>query len=140
MTVKKILAIMLVLILALTLTACGGSKNKKNIVGTWQIVDTATATEYGFGLEFKKDGTMAYGLTEELFAGLTGEDVTAEDWDEAMKGLEMLMKIKYKIKSDTEMEITVSAMLGLAKESTTVTYSLDGDTLVFNGATYTRVK
>ena len=57
-----------------------------------------------------------------------------------MKGLEMLMKIKYKIKSDTEMEITVSAMLGLAKESTTVAYSLDGDTLVFDGATYTRVK
>ena len=57
-----------------------------------------------------------------------------------MKGLEMLMKIKYKIKSDTKMEITVSAMLGFAEESTTVTYFLDGDTLVFDGATYTRVK
>ena len=136
---KKILAIMLVLMLALTLTACGGSKNKKNIVGTWQIVDTSTATEYGFGLEFKKDGTMRYGLTEELFTGLTGEDVSAEDWDEAMEGLEMLMKIKYKLKSDTEMEITVSSMLGLAKESTTVAYSLDGNTLVFDGATFTRV-
>ena len=137
---KKVLTLMLVLILALTLTACGGSSNKKNIVGMWQIVDTSTATEYGFGLEFKKDGTMSYGLTEDVFAGLAGEDVSAEDWEDAMKGLEMLMKIKYKIKSDTEMEITVSAMLGLAKESTTVTYSLEGDTLIFDGATYSRVK
>ena len=52
----------------------------------------------------------------------------------------MLMKIEYEIKSDTEMVITVSAMFGLAKESDTVTYELNGDTLVFDGATYTRVK
>ena len=50
------------------------------------------------------------------------------------------MSIEYKIKSDTEMEVTVSALFGLQKESTTVTYSLDGDTLEFDGAVYTRVK
>ena len=55
-------------------------------------------------------------------------------------GLGMLMSIEYDIKSDTEMEITVSAMFGLAKESETITYALDGDTLTFDGATYTRVK
>lgn len=137
---KKVLAVILVLTLGLVLTACGGSKNEKAIVGMWQIVDSSTATEYGFGIEFKQDGTMSYGLTEDVFVGLAGEDVSAEDWEDAMEGLELLMKIKYKIKSDTEMEITASALLGLAKESTTVTYSLDGDTLVFDGATYTRVK
>ena len=137
---KKILAIALILILALTLTACGGSSNKKNIVGTWQIVDVDTATEYGLGLEFKKDGKMSYGLTEEMLASFAGTEISAAEWDDAMKGLDLLMNIKYKIKSDTEMEITVSAMLGLAKESTTVSYSLDGDTLIFDGATFTRVK
>ena len=50
------------------------------------------------------------------------------------------MSIEYKIKSDTEMEVTVSALFGLSKESSTIAYSLDGDTLVFDGATYTRVK
>ena len=38
------------------------------------------------------------------------------------------------------MEVTMKALMGLAKEKVTVTYSLDGDTLVFDGATYTRVK
>lgn len=52
----------------------------------------------------------------------------------------MLMSIEYDVKSDTEMEITVSAMFGLAKEKTTIPYSLEGDTLTFDGATYTRVK
>ena len=54
--------------------------------------------------------------------------------------LDMLITIKYKIKSDTEMEVTVSAMFGLAKETTTVSYKLDGDTLSFDGADYQRVK
>ena len=50
------------------------------------------------------------------------------------------MSIKYEIKSDTEMEITMSALMGLKKEKVTVTYKLDGDTLEFDGATYSRVK
>ena len=57
-----------------------------------------------------------------------------------MKGLDMLMSMEYEIKSDTEMEITMKALLGLAKEKATVTYELKDDTLVFDGATYTRVK
>jgi hypothetical protein len=38
------------------------------------------------------------------------------------------------------MEITVSAMMGLAKEKNEITYSLNGDTLVLDGATYKRVE
>ena len=49
------------------------------------------------------------------------------------------MSIEYKIKSDTEMEITMKALFGLAKEKTVIPYSLDGDTLVFDGNTYARV-
>lgn len=128
---KRLLAILLAAVLLLSLTACSG--NKKNIVGTWELVDKETQTEYGLGLEFTKDGKLHYGLTEDDLTTLTGD----EDVD---KALSYLMSIEYKIKSDTEMEITVKAMFGLAKESSTVPYALDGDTLEFDGNTYTRVK
>ena len=136
---KKIFALALILALLFTLTACGGS-NKKDIVGTWHIVDEETATEYGIGIEFTKDGKLRYGLTEEMFRNLTDEEMSDKEWDEAMEGLDMLMSIEYDVKSDTEMNITVSAMFGLAKESTVIPYKLEGDTLTFDGAVYTRVK
>lgn len=132
---KKILVLVLALLLLVSLCACGG--NKKAIVGMWQIVDVETATEYGMGIEFTKDGKMRYGLTEDMLEDL-GSDTDA--WEEAMEGLEYLMSIEYKVKSNTEMEITVSALFGLAKEKTTVPYELKGDTLTFDGATYKRVK
>ena len=135
---KKLMAFSLALMLILSLAACGGGGNKKNIVGTWHIVDEETETEYGLGIEFTEDGKLRYGLTEEILTGLADGD--AQDAQDAMEGLDMLMSIEYKIKSDTEMEVTVSAMFGLAKESETISYSLDGDTLTFDGATYTRVK
>ena len=127
---KRLLAILLAAVLLLSLTACGG--NKKDIVGTWELVDKETQTEYGLGLEFTKDGKLHYGLTEDDLTTLTGD----EDVD---KALSYLMSIEYKIKSDTEMEITMKALLGLAKEKTVIPYSLDGDTLVFDGNTYARV-
>lgn len=136
---KKITAFTLALVLILSLVACGGG-NKKGIIGTWQIVDEETATEYGLGLEFTKDGKLRYGLTEDVLAGLTDGEADAEDWEDAMKGLDMLMSIEYKVLSDTEIEVTISALLGLAKEKTTVPYTLEGDKLTFDGATYTRVK
>ena len=132
---KKILAMVLVLVMVFALASCGGSKNEKNIVGVWKLVDTETETEYGLGIEFTKDGKLRYGLTEEVFEAIGGDD--AED---VMDGLDMLMSIEYEIKSDTEMEVTVKALFGLAKESETITYELKGDTLKFDGAEYTRVK
>lgn len=135
---KRLFVIALALIMVLSLVGCGGSKNEKTIVGAWHIVDEETETEYGLGIEFTKDGKLRYGLTEELLTGLADGD--EQDAAEALEGLDMLMTIEYKIKSDTEMEVTVSALFGLAKESETIPYSLDGDTLTFDGATYTRVK
>ena len=135
---KKLLAILLAVMMVISLTACGGGGNKNNIVGAWHIVDEETETEYGFGIEFTKDGKLRYGLTEEMLSGLSDGD--SQDTKDALEGLDMLMSIEYKIKSDTEMEVTISAMFGLAKESETISYSLDGDTLTFDGATYTRVK
>ena len=130
---KKLFALLLALMMVLSLAACGGSNNEKNIIGIWALVDKETETEYGMGIEFTKDGEMRYGFTEASLTGLTGD----EDVDAA---LDFLMTIKYKIKSDTEMEVTVSAMFGLAKETTTVSYKLDGDSLSFDGADYQRVK
>ena len=102
----------------------------------WKAVDTETQTEYGLGIEFTKDGTLRYGLTTDVLEGLSdGEEV-----EDILAGLDMLMTIEYEAKSDTEMEITASALFGLAKEKTTIQYSIDGDTLTFDGATYTRVK
>ena len=132
---KKIFALMLVLVMVFALASCGGSKNEKDIVGVWKLVDTETETEYGLGIEFTKDGKLRYGLTEEVFEAIGGGD--AED---VMDGLDLLMSIEYEIKSDTEMEITMKAFLGLAKETTDVSYALNGDTLTFDGAEYTRVK
>ena len=129
---KKLLAIVLAALMLLSLAACG-SGNKQAIIGTWKLVDEETQTEYGLGLQFTKDGKLRYGLTADDLTTLTGD----EDVD---KALSYLMSIEYKIKSDTEMEVTVSALFGLQKESTTVTYFLDGDTLEFDGAVYTRVK
>ena len=139
MTMKKFLAFLLAAMMLLSLTACGGS-NKKNIVGRWQIVDTETQTEYGMGLEFTKDGKLRYGLTEDVLLGLTDGEADSDDWADAMEGLELLMNIEYKIKSDTEMEVTISAFMGLGKESTIIPYELNGDTLIFDGGTYSRVK
>ena len=134
---RRFLAVILTVVMIFALTACGGS-NKKDIVGTWQLVDTETETEYGLGIEFEKGGKLRYGLTEDVLAGLAGAD--DEETEDLMKGLDMLMSMEYEIKSDTEMEITMKALLGLAKEKATVTYELKDDTLVFDGATYTRVK
>ncbi len=140
MTMKKFLAFLLAAMMLLSLTACGGGSNKKNIVGMWQIVDTETQTEYGMGLEFTKEGKLRYGLTEDVLLGLTDGEADSDDWADAMEGLELLMNIEYKIKSDTEMEVTISAFMGLGKESTIVPYELKGDTLIFDGGTYSRVK
>ncbi|MBQ2662031.1 MAG: hypothetical protein IJF80_05195 [Clostridia bacterium] len=138
---KKFLAVILVLTMALSLIGCGGgtASKKQAIVGTWKAVDTENETEYGLGIEFTKDGKLRYGLTEDVLNNIIESNGSEGDVDDAMQGLDMLMSIEYKIKSDTEMEITASAMFGLAKETTTVEYSLNGDTLVFDGATFTRV-
>ena len=124
---KKLLAILLAAMLLLSLTACGGG-NEQSIVGTWKLVNAEEETDYGLQIEFTKKGELIYGATEdELAEGM-------------LDGLDALVNIEYKILSDTEMELTVSAFLGLASESDTVAYRLDGDTLEFDGATYTRIK
>ncbi len=126
-----------------------GVTNTKNpaLIGTWKLDTTAENSgeesgensldiEFGLGIEFTKDGKLRYGFTEDVFESLQ----SGVDMEEAINGMEFLVTIYYEVKSDTELDITISAIMGLAKETQTVEYSLKGDTLVFEGATYTRVK
>lgn len=124
---KKLLAVLLAVTMLFCLVACGGG-NEKDIVGTWRLVNTEEETDYGLEIEFTKKGELIYGATENELA------------DDIMEGLDALVNIEYSILSDTEMELTASAFFGFASESETVAYRLEGDTLVFDGATYTRVK
>ena len=124
---KKLLAILLAVTVLLCFAACGGG-NEKNIVGTWRLVNTEEETDYGLEIEFTQKGELIYGATESELA------------DGILEGLDTLVNMEYKILSDTEMELTVSAFFGLASESETVIYRLEGNTLEFDGATYTRVK
>ncbi len=136
---KKLLSVMLVLTLVFSLAACGGNPNEKNIVGVWHVVDEETETDYGLGIEFTKDGKVRYGLTEDVFTALAdGDEKAAND---ALKAMDFIASMEYKVMSDTEMEITVKALLGLGgKESETITYSLDGDNLTFDDVKFTRAK
>ena len=145
-----------------------GVKNTKNpaLLGTWELVveeesptdegadatgDTSDNSEtgetdeaeaalsdidFGMGIEFTEDGKLRYGFDLESLESIVG----GADMNDVLGGMEMLMTIYYEVKSDTELTLTVSALMGMKKESQTVEYSLDGDTLVFDGATYTRVK
>lgn len=126
---KNFLIVLLAAFMVFSLSACGGANNA--LVGTWQLTD-GEAAEYGWGLKFNKDGTMTFATG--------GDEKSQKEMDEAFESLQALYKIKYKVKSDTKMEITMSAFMGMAKESNDVEYTLDGDTLVFDGATYTRIK
>ncbi len=136
---KKLLSVMLVLTLVFALASCGGHPNEKGIVGVWHVVDEETETDYGLGIEFTKDGLVRYGLTEDVFTALADGD--EKDAETAMKALDVLVKMEYKIKSDTEMEITAKALLGLGgKESETISYALDGDSLTFDDVKFTRVQ
>ncbi len=136
---KKLLSVMLVLVLVLSLASCGGHPNQKGIVGVWHVVDEDLETDYGLGIEFTKDGKVRYGLTEDVFTALADGD--KEDAEAALKALDFLASMEYKVKSDTEIDITVKALMGLGgKETETITYALDGDILTFDNAKFTRVK
>lgn len=128
---KQFLAFLLSAALALTLTACGGG-NAKDIVGTWEITDSETSAAFGWGIRFDEDGSF-------FFAA--GSEAGGDELDEAFESMQALYSIAYKVKSDSELELTQKLFGGLGgKETSTVTYALDGDTLTFDGAAYTRVK
>lgn len=120
---------MLTIVFVLMFAACG--EKQQDIVGSWKAED-GIAGEYGVGLQFGADGAMSYILSSD------GED--AQTLIEALEKAKEFIEINYKIKSDTEIQITASVLFGIAKQTTEVNYSLDGDTLIFAGTKYIRVK
>lgn len=125
---KRIGTLTLTLLL-LFLCACG-SGNQKAIVGTWDVTDDAGGT-YGWGIRFDRDGKFYFAATA----------ADGQELDEAFQAMQALYTIEYKLTSDTELELTQKILGGLGgKETHLVAYALDGDTLTFDGAAYTRVK
>ena len=119
----------LVLVLALGLAGCGA--NQKALVGTREVADEEGGT-YGVGVRFDKDGSF-------YFSGAYGAE-SEEDLEEAFEAMKALYSISYKVKNDTEMKITQKIFGGLGKETSTISYSLKGDTLTLDGVTYHRAK
>ena len=135
---KKFLIIVFAVITVFSLSAC--NPNQQALIGTWQIADEADATDYGLGIEFTNDGKLRYGLTTDILSGLSGDEASEAEVQDALAGLDMLMTMEYNVVSDTEMEIKMKGFFGLAEETVKVPYSLNGDTLNFDGAVYNRVK
>ena len=126
---RRMFALTLAVLLALSAAGCGGG-NQKALVGTWEITDDA-GSAYGWGIRFDQDGTFFFA------AGAEGND---EELEEAFAAMQVLYTIEYKVKSDTELELTQKLLGGLGgKETTSVAYSFQGDTLIFDGTAYTRV-
>ena len=122
-----------------------GVKNTKNpaLIGTWELVveeesptdegadatgDTSDNSEtgetdeaeaalsdidFGMGIEFTEDGKLRYGFDLESLESIAG----GADMNDVLGGMEMLMTIYYEVKSDTELTLTVSALMGMKKES-----------------------
>ena len=126
---RRMFALTLAVLLALSAAGCGGG-NQKALVGTWEITDDA-GSAYGWGIRFDQDGTFFFA------AGAEGND---EELEEAFAAMQVLYTIEYKVKSDTELELTQKLLGGLGgKETTSVAYSFQGDTLIFDGTANTRV-
>jgi hypothetical protein len=125
---KRILLVVIAALLVLTLAACG----KKGLEGRWKYV-SGDAGEFGeYGEEFYlvfDDGKMSIDIDWEK-AGLEGSDL------ELAKGLMQMMTITYEVKSDTELEVSLS-ILG-ESQTDTVEYKIEGNKLTFADAEFER--
>ena len=130
---KRIITVVCVILVSLSLIGCSKSSTKKMLIGKWELV-SGEGENYGIALSFENNGAMYFGLE-----GLVSDYKSSEEILEAMEQLTALVDIKYKLLSEREMEITVSAFLGLAKEVSVVEYALSGDNLIFDGSVYKRI-
>ena len=118
------------LVLALGLAGCGA--NQKAPAGTWEAADEEGGT-YGAGARFDKDGSF-------YFSGIFGAE-SEEDLEETFEAVKALYSIGDKVKSNTGMEMTQKIFGGLGgRETSTISYSLEGDTLTLDGVAYHRAK
>ncbi len=126
---KKILTAAAVVLAVFVLASCGISAggNKNALAGTWEITD-GDGGKYGIGIKFDKKGKFYYAAAAD--AG------TQKELQETFEAMSMLYDLTYDIKSDTEMDVTLKLFGGFGgKETVTVQYRLDGDTLFLDGST-----
>ena len=63
---KKLVAAVLVSVMALGLVACGGSSSKNSLPGTWGSADESSSTQYTFNEDGTGTVTVGTGITLNL--------------------------------------------------------------------------
>lgn len=124
---KKLLAVVLIVVMALSLVACGGGGG---IVGTWKLAEGQEDEMelFGAAIEFAKNGKVNI-----VVDGLDNE------YKEYVEGLYSLVTIKYEVKGNT-LELEYS-FFGVAGEKETFEFEqVDANTIKIDGQAYTRVK
>ncbi len=123
---KKVFLVILAALMVLTLSAC----SKNPIEGKWKYVsgEAEALSQYGenFSITFA-GGKMTFDIDFSKM-GLTGEALTAA------QAMMKAITITYKIKSATEIEMTVSFMG--QTQTQTVQYKIEGNKLTFDGAVF----
>lgn len=135
---KKVAVVLSAFLMLFALVACGGGSG---LEGKWKM--TSAQIDNVFNINFTQ--IEQYGS---LYFQIGGGEITLEmeegpSLDEAGKAmLEMVqslatsLKMNYEVRSDTEIALSMT-LFGDTQEKT-VSYTLDGDTLVMGGATFTR--
>jgi len=124
---KRMTAIFLSLLLVLTLSGCAG--RAKDLLGDWAIA-YGEAGRFGYMIRFAKSG--------EFFC-TPGYDsaIAIGNLDAAYKQTRRSMQLEYELISDRRMRVQV-LVLG-EKIKMTIAYTLEGDSLLFDGCNYRRV-
>ncbi len=133
---KKVAVVLSAFLMLFALVACGGGTG---LEGKWKMTG-ATGGDMAQFAEFEKYGAIYFNIKGGKIALEleTGSSLSEEE----KLALEMIkpflssMEMSYEVLSDTEMKLTIS---GLGQSATeTVEYSLNGDTLILDDATFTR--
>lgn len=124
-TLKKTLAIILAVALALVLVACSGGGGKNAVTGIWVPEGTVDA-EYNYGFIFNKDGTFDCVILQD------GKPTTTGIFTEYN---ELGMPLKWKIEGD-KIKITVKIVVNI--DVAEYTYAMDGNVLVIDGERFVK--
>lgn len=131
----KKFAVITAIVLAIAMLLCACGPKEGGVVGTWKAAEGTGSSDFGAAFRLTADGKVSFDIDVDAI-GLDAEQKAAYT---IAKAAMSLVKMTYKVVSDSEMEMTMS-MLGLT-QTEKVSYKLvDEDTLIFDGKTYTRVK
>ena len=160
---KRFFMITVAVLLTLSLISCSGTKqNKKNIIGTWRIIDS-NGVEGALTVTFNEDGTYSYGFNSSLISDAAGDfsfdafvnssiigDIAKKTGLSALlksdtvknlvEKLHDVAKLTYNIDNGKKMTVGISLLFGVINHDSSIEYSLNGDKLTFDGVNYIRIK